>query len=611
MQRQPIQQLDDRLINQIAAGEVIERPASLLKELLENSLDAGANRVSIAAERGGIKRIRITDNGYGIAKDELRLALSRHATSKLAQFDDLFNVSTLGFRGEALPSIGAISRMTIRSRVEGANNGFEVECNGSDIVSAPKPVAHPIGTSVEVVDIFFNTPVRRKFLKTEKTECNHIDNVVRRLALSRFDVAIEFSHDGKVVFNVAVATTAAQRQKRIANICGKQFESQSVYIEDSVTAMAMDGWIGLPAFSRSQRDLQHFFVNGRAVKDHLIAHAVKRAYSDVLYHGRHPAFVLYFKLQPRLVDVNVHPAKSEVRFREAGAVHNYIYRTIQHAIAAFTPQQSEVNLPTPVAASASHARGGFGSAPAQQNIKMLVQEQLAAYQRLHGGVTEHTMAAGDRIAMASPLPATAALDPATSDAVMPPMGYAMAQLKGAYILAENQDGLIMVDTHAAHERITYESLKRQASAQQVAQQPLLVPLSLAVSEAESRVAAQNAALFERFGFEIDRLGEQQLVVRAIPQTLTRTNVEALVRDVLSDLIEHGQSDRIQDAEHEILSSMACHGSVRANRKLSIEEMNAVLREMEQVERASQCNHGRPTWMSVPLSEIDKWFMRGR
>ena len=607
MARKEIRQLDDQLINQIAAGEVIERPASLVKELLENSLDAGATRISIHIERGGIKRILVQDNGHGIPQQELQLALSRHATSKLTGYDDLFNVTTLGFRGEALPSIAAVSHLSIKSRVAAADNGFVVECHGSARISEPQPLAHGQGTTVEVTDLFYNTPARRKFLKTEKTEFNHIDDVIRRIALSRFDVAIEFSHDGRQLFATAAAETDVERIKRIANICGKPFAGQCVSITDNVEMMAINGWIGLPVFSRSQRDMQYFFVNGRGVRDHLIAHAVKRAYSDVMYHGRHPAFVLYLDVQPSLVDVNVHPAKTEVRFRDARAVHGYIYRAVHCAIADLTPEQGGVSLPGPETSTGATSfvpggekSAGFGSIPVQQNIKMLVQEQISAYQKMHGG--------NDIAAISSE---SVAETEENSDQDIPPMGYAIAQLKGVYILAENERGLIMVDMHAAHERITYESLKRQSDIGAVASLPLLVPLSIHVSSAESKVAEFHGELFRRYGFDIDQIGDEQIVVRAVPQFLARTDIETLVRDVLSDLIEFGQSDRIQDAEHEILSSVACHGSIRANRKLTHTEMNALLRQMEEIERSGQCNHGRPTWMSVTLSEIDKWFMRGR
>ena len=598
--RAAIVQLDDKLINQIAAGEVIERPASLLKELLENSVDAGATRIRVHAERGGLKRIAVQDDGAGIPEAETRLALSRHATSKLRRFDDLFNVDTLGFRGEALPSIAAVSRLSLTSRTADSASAFQVTCDGGAALGAPKPVAHPPGTTVEAIDLFYNTPARRKFLRTEKTELKHLDDVVRRVALSRFDLDIHFVHDGREVFHALPARTAAERERRIAGICGAPFAGQSVYFEDETDIMTLRGWMGLPTFSRSQRDLQYFFVNERAVRDHLIAHAVRRAYHDVLYHGRHPAFALFFRIRPNLVDVNVHPAKSEVRFRDSRAVHDYIYRTLHRAIAALTPGESAVELPTPAAVAArapGAGQGGYGSGAAQRNIRMLVAEQMDNYRALHPSADAATDAG--------------ATQPGANGEEAPPMGYALAQLKGIYILAENADGLIMVDMHAAHERITYETLKRQATEKSAGSQPLVVPLSILVSAAEAEAAEQFHEVFNDLGFEIDRLGGEQLAVRAVPELLVKADIEMLVRDVLSDLLEHGSSERITNAEHEILSSIACHGSIRANRKLTHAEMNALLRQMEQVERSAQCNHGRPTWMSVSLPEIDKWFMRGR
>ncbi len=601
-----IAQLDNRLINQIAAGEVIERPASLLKELLENSIDANPTKIEIQIEHGGLKRITVKDDGVGISEDQLKLALCRHATSKLRVFEDLFNIDSLGFRGEALPSIAAVSRLTIKSKTSEQASGFQVSVNGGSDVTTPKPVAHTQGTTVEVEDLFYNIPARRKFLRTEKTELNHCDDVVRKIALSHGNVEINFSHNNKIALHVPAAISETQKNIRIASICGKPFASQCIHFEDSVEVMTLSGWMGLPTFSRSQRDMQYFFVNGRCIKDNLIAHAVRRAYSDVLYHGRHPAFVLFLTIQPKLVDVNVHPAKTEVRFRESRSVHDYIYRTLHHTIARLSPESGEIQLPTPgnVPLAASN-RGGYGSVSAQKNIKMMVEEQLKFYQPHGGANTPYDPSVSDNNDLISS--ATGIGD----DDEIPPMGFAIAQLKGVYILAENRDGLIMVDMHAAHERITYEALKQQIDNNQVKQQPLLVPLQINVSSSEAGAAESFDAQFKHLGFKIDRLGDEKIVVRSIPELLVRSDIDGLVRDVLSDLIEYGDSDRITDSQHEILSSVACHGSVRANRKLEIAEMNALLRQMEVVERSGQCNHGRPTWMSVSLSEIDKWFMRGR
>ena len=612
-QPRKITQLDDTLVNQIAAGEVIERPASLLKELLENSIDAGASRIEIQIERGGLKRVTVKDNGCGIPHQQLALALTRHATSKLTAIEDLFDVTTLGFRGEALPSIAAVSRLTLRSKTASQDSGYEISVHGGKSVTSPRPIPHPLGTTVETEDLFYNTPARRKFLRTEKTEMNHCDSVIRKIALSHSDVEVIYYHDGRRALHVSAAVHSTERDKRIATICGKPFAGQCVYFEDDVEVMELSGWLGLPTFSRSQRDLQYFFVNDRPVSDNLVSHAVRRAYSDVLYHGRHPAFVLYLRINPNLVDVNVHPAKSEVRFRESRSVHDYIYRTLHRTIAGLSPENSGVQLPSPQATiSGTGSKGGYGSVPVQQNIKMMVQEQLRSYQSMtDSNSDQHILGSIDIKAplVSESSPELAEPEHAGSD--IPPLGYAIAQLKGIYILAENKDGMIMVDMHAAHERLTYEALKQQLDESKVASQPLLVPLQINISEKEAAAAGSFAEQFRLLGFEIDRMGVEKIVVRSVPELLTRSNVDILVRDVLSDLLEHGTSDRIHEAQLEILSSIACHGSVRANRKLEIREMNALLRQMEIMERSGQCNHGRPTWMSVSLGEIDKWFLRGR
>ncbi len=603
----PIRQLDDKLINQIAAGEVVERPASLLKELLENCIDANATKIEIQVDRGGMKRIQVADNGCGIAQEQLALALSRHATSKLAAAEDLFQVGTLGFRGEALPSIAAVSRLTLTSRPADQDRGYQVAVHGGHRVSEPAPVAHPVGTTVEVQDLFYNTPARRKFLRTEKTEFNHCDQAVKKIALSQPTLEVVFMSDGKTVFHVLPAQTDEARKKRISSICGAQFSRQCVYLQSQDETLALSGWIGLPTFSRAGRDLQYFYVNGRAVKDNLIAHAVRRAYNDVLYHGRHPAFILFLDIQPDLVDVNVHPAKSEVRFRESRLVHNYIYRTLHHTISGLTPGDGNPGdgKTNPAALAdiplGSAGSGGYGRYPIQQNLKERVREQLQGFDVLLQGYRKHEVESGD--VSGHPL--------AGNDQDVPPLGYAIAQLKGIYILAENSEGLIMVDMHAAHERITYETLKTQVRENGLNSQPLLVPVQFHVSQTEARLAEDYVEEFENLGVEIDRLGEEKLVIRAMPDLLSRSDVESLIRDTLSDLTEFGVSERIQDAQNEILSSVACHGSVRANRKLELAEMNSLLRQMEEVERSGQCNHGRPTWMSVSLAEIDKWFMRGR
>ena len=604
--------LSPRLANQIAAGEVVERPASVVKEVLENSLDAGATRVDIEVEAGGSKLIRIRDNGSGMAADDLPLALARHATSKIASLEDLERVGSLGFRGEALASIGSVSRLSLTSNPsEDSSQGSCAACEGREMEVQLKPAPHPRGTTVEVRDLFFNTPARRKFLRTEKTEFSHLEEVVKRLALSRFDVAFSLRHNGRALHNLKSGTGQAERQRRVATVCGPAFMEQALYVETELPALRLWGWVGLPTFSRSQADLQYFFVNGRIIRDRVVAHAVKQAYRDVLYHGRHPAFVLYLELDPAQVDVNVHPTKHEVRFRDGRAVHNFIFSSLHRALAEVRPGDAtrpaavttaeglavdtatgEISRQAGLAWGAPDAApapaGGFGGyrAPAGPAPGQ-TREQLRDYGRLH------------------------ALPEVASDEAPPPLGYALAQLQGVYILAENAAGLVLVDMHAAHERITYERLKRARASEGIRSQPLLVPRAVAVSQREAQLAAEHAALFQGLGMVVDVAGEESLLIRQIPVALRDSDVEQLLRDVLADLIEFGRSDRIESHLDEILSTMACHGSVRANRRLTVPEMNALLRDMEATERAGQCNHGRPTWTQLSLEELDKLFLRGR
>jgi DNA mismatch repair protein MutL len=594
-----IQQLSPRLANQIAAGEVVERPASVAKEVLENSLDAGATRVDVDVEAGGGKLIRIRDNGLGIAPDELPLALARHATSKITSLEDLEQVGSLGFRGEALASIGSVSRLTLTSNPDGqGSEGALAACEGRDMEVVTRPAPHPRGTTVEVRDLFFNTPARRKFLRTEKTEFNHLEEVVKRLALSRFDVAFSLRHNGKVIHNLKSADTEAERQRRVATVCGPAFMDQALYLENERPGLKLWGWVGLPTFSRSQADLQYFFVNGRVIRDKLVAHAVKQAYRDVLYHGRHPAFVLYLELDHAQVDVNVHPTKHEVRFRDGREVHNFIFSSLHRALADVRPADQ-------VAGNAIPAGDGLAVDTATGEVTQQVgmaMEQVQSYGALHAQK-------GDRI---NSVPFFGTVPDAQADPEdIPPLGYALAQLKGIYILAENAQGLVLVDMHAAHERITYERLKSARESEGIKSQPLLVPQSVAVSQREVQMAAEHEALFQRLGLTVEVAGEEALVIRQIPVSLRDSDVEQLLRDVLADLIEYGSSDRIDAHLDEILSTMACHGSVRANRRLTIPEMNALLRDMEETERSGQCNHGRPTWTQLSIDELDKLFLRGR
>lgn len=608
----PIRQLPSHLINQIAAGEVVERPAAVVKELLENALDAGSTRIEIDIEQGGSKRIRIRDNGSGIPREELALALSRHATSKIASLDDLEQVRSLGFRGEALPSIASVSRLVLSSRHQTAENGWSLFGDGQEAFGSPEPSAHAIGTSVDVADLFFNTPARRKFLKTEKTEFGHIEDTVRRIALSRFDVSFELNHNQKNTLRLRAADDRNGAERRIAEICGSAFVEQSLYLDYEAAGLRLWGWVGLPTFSRSQADLQYFYVNSRHVRDRLISHAVKQAYQDVMYHGRHPAFVLFLELNPQLVDANAHPTKQEVRFREGRLVHDFLFRTLHQALAdirpgdemdapvqipAQMPDSPHPNLPSQVEKEQeSTSSRPVYQAHHQPRLQMPVREQMAVYQQLCQPVTVEDVGLKPDL-------------PTTDD--LPPLGYAIAQLHGIYILAQNADGLIIVDMHAAHERITYEYLKQSMAQDAIRSQPLLVPSTVNVSKKEADYAEQYADTFRTLGFELDRLGMEKLTIRAVPSLLKASDAEALVRDVLADLITHGSSNRIQHAMNDILATMACHGSVRANRKLSIPEMNALLRDMERTERSGQCNHGRPTWTSMTLDHIDKLFLRGR
>ena len=634
----PIRLLSPRLANQIAAGEVVERPASVVKELVENALDAGANRVDVEVEQGGVKLIRVRDDGSGIEEDDLPLALSRHATSKIASLDDLEAVASLGFRGEALASISSVSRLTLTSRTESQEAASRVEVEGREMDARISPAAHPVGTTVEVRDLFFNTPARRKFLRTEKTEFNHVEECVRRQALSRFDAGFTLRHNQRVVQSLRPAESALDRERRIGSLCGQQFIDNAVVIDAEATGLRLWGWVALPTFSRSQADLQYFFVNGRVIRDRLVAHAVRQAYRDVLYNNRHPAFVLYLEVDPATVDVNVHPTKHEVRFRDGRLVHDFIFRTLHKALADVRPDdhfrgavaqsfgreavtQGQEAVPATDASAEAGWNGqpsvssygypggsgaGFGG-QSQPQQEWRASDQMAFYQSLNAGGGsdgQQAMPVSDRAATPMPTP------PADSDQE-PPLGYAIAQLHGIYILAQGRAGLIVVDMHAAHERITYERMKRALAEQDLKSQPLLVPLSLAVSQKEAALTESHGEELQKLGLQIERIGPETLAVRQVPALLRGADTEQLVRDVLADLIEHGQSDRVEAVTHELLGTMACHGSVRANRQLTIPEMNSLLRDMEATERSGQCNHGRPTWTLVTMSELDKLFLRGR
>ena len=600
-----INSLSKRLANQIAAGEVVERPASVIKELLENSLDAGATRLQIDVEQGGVKLMRVKDNGCGIHKDDLALALSRHATSKIIELTDLENITSLGFRGEALASISSVSRFRIisNSSEESGSSGWKVEVEGQEVEVSVSPAAHPQGTSAEVRDLFFNVPARKKFLKTEKTEFTRIDEVIKRIALSRFDVQFNLKHNQRTIHQLLPAISEQERQRRVSLVCGPVFVDNSVYIDVERSGLRLWGWVSLPTFSRSQSDLQYFYVNGRTIRDKLVTHAVKQAYRDVLFHGRHPAYMLYLELAPSSVDVNVHPTKHEVRFRDSRLVHDFLFSALHKALAEVTPSVQIASQHAGMTGTESKFAHDDPKVYGKQASLRLAEPTTAPY----GAYATTNVRDHDQIQ--EQIASLAKLNAGNEE--VPPLGYAIAHLHGIYILAQNKEGLIIVDMHAAHERIIYERMKVACKSEKLKMQPLLVPLSIAVSQSEADCAAAQKKELLGLGIELDKLTDEAIVVRQVPSILKDSDVEQMVRDVLSDVLEYGSSDRIQAHQEELLSTMACHGSVRANRHLTIPEMNSLLRDMEATERSGQCNHGRPTWVCQSLSELDKLFLRGQ
>ncbi|NWA00472.1 DNA mismatch repair endonuclease MutL [Pseudomonas gingeri] len=631
--RARIELLSPRLANQIAAGEVVERPASVIKELLENSLDSGARRIDVDVEQAGVKLLRVRDDGSGISADDLPLALARHATSKIRDLEDLERVMSLGFRGEALASISSVARLTLTSRTRDADQAWQVETEGRDMDARVQPAAHPVGTSVEVRDLFFNTPARRKFLKAEKTEFDHLQEVIKRLALARFDVAFHLRHNGKSILSLHEAHDDAARARRVAAVCGAGFLEQALPIEVERNGLHLWGWVGLPTFSRSQADLQYFYVNGRAVRDKLVAHAVRQAYRDVLFNGRHPTFVLFFEVDPSVVDVNVHPTKHEVRFRDGRMVHDFLYGTLHRALGDVRPEDQ---LAAPAAVTgivrpSGLEAGEFGPQGEMRLAAHLLEQPQsqpspsfpppagsgsgAGYQYQYRPQSTQMPPAAETQGVYreffAPLPEAGVPSLPEGQGDIPPLGYALAQLKGIYILSENAQGLVLVDMHAAHERIMYERLKIAMASEGLSGQPLLVPESLAVSQREADCAEEHVGWFQRLGFELQRLGPETLAIRQIPALLKQAEANRLVQDVLADLMEYGTSDRIQAHLNELLGTMACHGAIRANRRLALPEMNGLLRDMENTERSGQCNHGRPTWTQLGLDDLDKLFLRGR
>ena len=665
----PIQLLSDALISQIAAGEVIERPASVVKELVENALDARATRIEVELERGGCGLIRVRDDGIGIQPEEIALALARHATSKIASLDDLERVATLGFRGEALPSIASVSRLSLVSRAAAAAHAWAVEARDGAL-AAPVPASHPPGTSVEVRDLFFNVPARRKFLRSDATEYQHIVRMLERLALSRFAAAFTLVHNGKTVWSLAAAQTAAERLARVAKICGEDFAAHVIELKHDTESLRLSGWLALPTFSRSQSDLQFAFLNGRFVRDKLLAGAVRLAYQDVLFHGRFSAYLLYLELDPTAVDVNAHPQKLEVRFRDSRRIHDFVFRTLERVLAETRPSaESAGSAPLDwLTGSAS-----FDRVPLRNQARFVLPEGRGprtgedAYrgfvERAEFGVGEgagqgfgegaggssgaapglsSSAAPGASASVAFGVSASAALgvsalgvpSASTSPAAgfsasrglgvdgigegrhdgeradERPLGYAIAQLHGVYILAQTADGMVLVDMHAAHERVMYERMKKLLAGE-TAQQQLLIPQILHVSPAQAEAAEAHAQEFAALGFGVSRLAPDQLAMRAIPVLLAGRDPGGVVRDVLSDLLEQGHSRRVEESINHLLATMACHAAVRAQRNLTLPEMNALLREMEGTERADQCNHGRPTWVRLSLTDLDRLFLRGR
>ncbi len=632
----PIQLLSDALISQIAAGEVIERPASVVKELVENALDARAKRIEVELERGGCGLIRVRDDGIGIQPEEIALALARHATSKIASLDDLERVATLGFRGEALPSIASVSRLSLVSRAATAAHAWSVEARDGAL-AAPVPASHPPGTSVEVRDLFFNVPARRKFLRSDATEYQHIVRMLERLALSGFAVAFTLVHNGKTVWSLPPAHTAAERLARVAKICGEDFAGHVIELKHDTESLRLSGWLALPTFSRSQSDLQFAFLNGRFVRDKLLAGAVRLAYQDVLFHGRFSAYLLYLELDPTAVDVNAHPQKLEVRFRDSRRIHDFVFRTLERVLADTRPSaESAGSAPLDwLTGSAT-----FDRVALRDQARFVLPEGRAprtgedAYrgfvERAEFGVGEGAgLGTGESVAGSSSaaLGAGAAFGVNASEGTNPeagfsggqgpgvgaderPLGYAIAQLHGVYILTQTADGMVLVDMHAAHERVMYERMKKLLAGE-TAQQQLLIPQILQVSPAQAEAAEAHAQEFAALGFGVSRLAPDQLAMRAIPVLLAGRDPGGIVRDVLSDLLEQGHSRRVEESINHLLATMACHAAVRAQRNLTLPEMNALLREMEGTERADQCNHGRPTWVRLSLTDLDRLFLRGR
>jgi DNA mismatch repair protein MutL len=625
----PIRVLPEQLIHQIAAGEVIERPASVVKELVENSIDAGARRIEVEIEDGGVRLCRVRDDGAGITRDELALALLRHATSKIVSIEDLERVGTLGFRGEALPSIASVARMRLTSRTAQESIGHSIVADHGR-VSSLEPAAHPVGTTIEVRDLFFNVPARRKFLRSERTETQHATRIMERLALARFDIAFALTASQRRVADHAVAKTQLEREQRVAQIVGADFMSQALYIEHEAAGWKLWGWLCQPTAARALPDLQHFYLNGRMLRDRLVASGIRMGYRDVIFGGRHPAYVLFMQIEPQLVDVNAHPAKLEVRFRDGRHVHDFLFRTLErvlsgtHAGAALgasppasagrlLPQTPPIQMPahdaSPQTSTQTSTRASTSPVPfwpmraaGQAPLPLPVAGSFAGSHVADG--VRH--AAGFAVAPMSQ-PARGSGEESES----PPLGFAIAQLHGVYILSQSRDGLILVDMHAAHERTTYERMKAALAQGPVASQPLLVPISVNMAASAVGALEEHAPELQRLGLDITRSGPASVQVRALPAFLPPADIAELLARISADLEQQETSVGLEEALNEVLGTMACHGAVRANRQLSLPEMNALLREMERTVRSDQCNHGRPTWTLLSMADLDRMFLRGQ
>jgi DNA mismatch repair protein MutL len=605
----PIQPLSNHLANQIAAGEVIERPASVIKELLENSLDAQATDIVIEIEQAGSKLIRIRDNGCGIPADELELAIRRHATSKIHSIDDLAHILSLGFRGEALASIASVSRLSLSSKHFLAKHGHQLRLEQYE-QPIIEPTAHPTGTTIEINDLFYNTPARRKFLRTDKTEFNHIQEMVKRLALSRFDVNFKLIHNRRSLLQLKASQDEKQQLQRVATLCGQNLLEHLIPVSHQRENLLLKGWISEPTHSRSQADMQYFFINGRMIRDKLVIHAVRQAYQDVLYGGRHPSFVLYLTVDPTEIDVNVHPTKSEVRFSKGDVIHSFLVSGLQQHLAKTQPQTIEQT-----------AEIKSASKPYPKHEKLTrpsVQESLQMYERLAQRSAEKLaipiqsksfehQTGDDKPEFKSKPTVNKAV---TENIEIPPLGYALAQLAGIYILAENTQGLVLVDMHAAHERITYEKMKHAWQTDALNTQGLLMPVEMQLTEKEAILVEQHTELFKKLGFELI-LQDLKLIIQQIPVLLNQSEIGKLIQNMLSDLDRFGVTQQMEQHINELLATMACHHSIRANRQLNLNEMNALLREMESTERSNQCNHGRPTWVQLDMNALDKLFLRGK